>query len=153
MNDRNIITKLELLEFFPYRLSILEQRVSQSVAKPYKDLHNLSRNDWRAMATLALLQPITATDIASFTKLEKMQVSRAVQRLKSEGLLVSQPDPEDKRAIYYRLSPKGVEIYNDIVPKVIDKERDILSCLTASERSTLKHLLDKVDAHLADQDR
>lgn len=153
MNDPHIINKLELLDFFPYRLSILEQRVSQSVAKPYKDLYSLSRNDWRAMATLALLQPITATDIASFTKLEKMQVSRAVQRLRAADLLVAMPDPEDKRAIYYRLSAKGIEVYNDIVPKVMDKERDILSCLTPAEQSTLKNLLDKVDVHLANQDR
>lgn len=151
MNDRTIVNKLELLEFIPYRLSILEQLVSQSVAEPYKDRYKLSRNDWRAMATLALLQPMTATDISSFTKLEKMQVSRAVQRLKSDDLLISQPDPDDKRAVYYRLSPKGVQVYNEIVPKVMEKEREILSCLSANEQSMLRTLLDKLDAHLAEQ--
>lgn len=145
MSNDNIPQKLDLLSFFPYRLSILEQLVSETVAVPYKQQYDLARNDWRVMATLALMSPVSATDIVSFTRLEKMQVSRAVQRLKVRGWLDAKQSRADKRAVDYQLTDAGIQVYNALVPDVKAKENEILSCLNPDERAELSRLIEKLD--------
>jgi hypothetical protein len=43
---------LELERFLPYRLSILSNTVSQSIAAEYQDRFELSMTEWRVMAVL-----------------------------------------------------------------------------------------------------
>lgn len=153
MTNRHPAPAIELRDFFPYRLSILEQRVSQSLARFYSVDFNLSRFEWRVMATLAMHPPMTATAIGSFTLLDKMQVSRAIQGLDKAELVKLQPCPADKRAKLLSLSDKGQQMYQQIVPKVTEQERKLLSCLSESERNALKTIIDKLDEALDQTER
>lgn len=149
MSSSQTPPRLQLESFFPYRLSILEQRVSESVASHYAARFNLARYEWRVMATLALYQPMTGAAVSGFTRLEKMQVSRAIQGLKQAGLVDQSPNPDDKRATLLRLTPEGEAVYAQIAPQVLEQETRILAGLTPSEQRTLRELTDKLDAWLA----
>lgn len=140
---------LDLPRFFPYRLSLLERRVGASLARRYAEL-GLDRQQWRVLATLARGDGITARSIADFTGMDKMQVSRALSRLREAGLVAQQTHPRDRRASLLRLTDAGRERYRQICPRVLAEAERILSLLDADEREQLQRLIDKLCKALAD---
>ena len=135
---------IDLKSFLPYQLSVLEQQISHSIARKYSEKFELSRMQWRVLSTLAMFQGITAKEICSFTHIEKMQASRAINGLESMGLLEQETDPADKRAYVLSLTNKGQNIYQQIVPKVRAEERRIFSSFDSDELNTFQHLVDKL---------
>jgi len=135
---------MELQNFFPYRLAVLAEAVSQSVAQVYRERFGLTRDEWRVIAALAESGPARTAAIIERTTLEKMQVSRAVTRLEQGGLLERQPDPEDGRGWVLRLTPQGRALYRKIVPVVAAREAFLLDALDAAERRALDSALAKV---------
>ncbi len=137
---------LDLASFFPYRLSTLDMAVSQSVAQLYSGRFNLTRQEWRIMAALGCNQAMSAKDIAAYCSLEKMQVSRALSRLKQAELIAQQEDRQDRRYSSLSLSEKGHTMYKKIVPLVLAREAFILSALSDEEQRQLNQLMEKVYA-------
>ncbi len=135
---------LDLKTFLPYRLSVLEQQISHSISKKYKDRFQLSRMQWRVLSTLAMFHGITAKEICDFTRMEKMQVSRAIKSLEVRGLLQQIKKPSDHRAYTLSLTAQGESIYQQIVPGVLEEEQRLFSCLEPHERDTLFKLVHKL---------
>ena len=139
---------LDLHEFFPYRLSVLQQRVSAAIAQHYHDEFDLGRMEWRVLATLAMFDDISAREICEFTHMAKMQVSRAIARLSQNGLVRQRTNADDHRASDLSLTDEGRRVYHRIVPRVLAREREILSHLTRAEQQQLRHILDKLESSL-----
>ena len=148
MNKKTIET-LDLRQFFPYRLAVLEQRVGDAPSSHYRDEFDLSRIEWRVIATLAMFDRISATGICEFTPMAKMQVSRAIARLKQKGLVAQQVSENDHRATQLSLTADGRKIYRRIVPRVLAEEQTILGHLSAAERGQLFEILEKLEKALA----
>lgn len=136
--------QLDLTHFFPYRLSTLDMAVSQAVAQLYSGRFNLSRQEWRILAALGNHESMSAKELAAYSSLEKMQVSRAISRLKQTGLIHQQEDRDDRRYTRLSLSDHGRAVYRKIVPLVRAREEFILSALTGEEQQQLLELMDKV---------
>lgn len=128
----------ELAGFFPYRLAVLADCVSQAVAQVYAERFQLTRAEWRVMAALGAMRAMAASEIGPYSTLDKMQVSRAVARLEKVGLVVRRPDPKDLRARILSLTSKGSALLGKIVPLVQARERHLLETLTPAERSALE---------------
>ena len=148
MNKKSVDT-LNLRQFFPYRLSVLQQRVSRAISRHYHAEFDLGRVEWRVMATLAMIDGISAREICEFTHMEKMQVSRAIARLKKHRLVVQKVSEVDHRATQLSLTGEGRKIYRKIVPRVKSEEQQILGHLSASERKQLLKILAKLENSLA----
>ena len=144
MNKKPVET-LDLRQFFPYRLSVLQQRVSTAISRHYRDEFDLNRIEWRVMATLAMLDSISAREICEFTRMEKMQVSRAIARLKKHKLVIQKINETDHRATQLSLTAEGWKIYRKIVPRVKSEEQQILDHLSASEQGQLLKILAKLE--------
>ncbi|MBL4739691.1 MAG: winged helix-turn-helix transcriptional regulator [Sneathiella sp.] len=134
---------LDLTTFYPYRLSILNIAVSKSISQLYADRFNLNRHEWRIIAALGDQQPLTATDIAKITSMEKMPVSRGVAKLIEDEMIEATENASDRRQKTLRLSKKGTTIYKQIVPLAQAREDYILSGLTPDEYAELNRLLGK----------
>ncbi|MBB1486277.1 MarR family winged helix-turn-helix transcriptional regulator [Oceanospirillum sediminis] len=138
---------LDLSHFFPFRLSILEKRVSESVAQYYAARFNLTRYEWRVMATLAMHRSMSAKEVANFTGLDKMQVSRAISGLKQAELINQSKSERDRRTSVLTLTIQGVELYNQIVPQVMAQEQKLLQVLSAEDQQTLHRLMETLSSH------
>ena len=55
---------------------------------------------------------------------------------------------DDRRAFELTLSPKGKALCDELIPRLLSKERDILSCLTAQELHAFAGALDKIEQSL-----
>ncbi|MEO9508583.1 MAG: MarR family transcriptional regulator [Nonlabens ulvanivorans] len=108
----------------------------------------MSRLELRVLATIGYHTEISARDICTFTHLDKMQVSRAINKLIQSDLLIQQTSAEDRRKNLLTLTPKGNTLYQEIIPLVKVQEERLLSGLTAEECEQLKALTLKLSGHL-----
>lgn len=135
---------MNLETFFPYRLAVLADTVSRSMAQVYAERFDLTRDEWRVLAALAERGTMKTVDLIAHTTLDKMPVSRAVTRLEGSGLVGRDQDPDDRRNHVLRLLPAGQALVRKIVPMVKAREDFLLAVLEPSERAMLDAALDKV---------
>ena len=135
---------MDIQQFFPYRIAVLAEAVSQSLAQVYRERFGLTRDEWRVLAALADAGKVKTAVLIESTTLEKMQVSRAVARLEGDGLLERLPDPEDGRGKLLRLLPAGRALYAKVVPMVQARQEFLLEALDAGERAVLDQAMAKL---------
>jgi len=135
---------LNLTEFFPYQLTQLQAKVSDNIADIYSGRFELSRQEWRVLASLGNGELLSAKQIGDQTNLEKMPASRAIAKMKSQGLLVKNPDENDKRSSLLKLTSKGLSIYQQLIPMVLKREQELLSVLSSQEKQQLTKIIDKL---------
>jgi len=139
--------QLNLNTFFPYQFSVLAQQMTEFVAQIYEEF-GLSKMEWRVLATIGYHCEISARDICKFTHLDKMQVSRAINKLIQSELLLQQVSVDDRRKTMLSLTTKGNELYQEIIPLVKTQEQRLLEGLTEQECEQLKVLTVKLSEQL-----
>lgn len=136
--------RLELDGFIPYRLSVMQQEVSRAISAVYADKYGLMRYDWRVMAALGDDQPLSANQVCERTNMDKVQVSRAIARLKENGLVDQDQDVLDRRRSRLRLTRRGQAMYRDIVPAALAREAELLAVFSVVELQQLERLVEKL---------
>jgi len=137
---------LALEHFLPYRLSVLSNTVSGRIAKSYERQFQLTIPEWRVMAVLGRFPGLTAAEVTERTAMDKVQVSRAVARLKATERIEQRAVEGDRRARHLFLTDTGHAVYSEIVPLAREYERRVTAELSAAERAQLERLLDKLTA-------
>ncbi len=135
---------MNLQNFFPYRLAVLAEAVSRSVAQVYTERFDLTRDEWRVLAALAECGAMKTVDLIAHTTLDKMPVSRAVTRLEGSGLVAREQDPDDRRNHVLRLQPPGQALVRKIAPMVKAREDFLLAALEPPQRVLLDAALDRM---------
>jgi len=136
--------RLDLERFLPYRLSVLSNRISSSIARLYGERYGLGVTEWRVMAVLGLYPELSAGEVAERTAMDKVAVSRAVARLLERGFIERGTYGGDRRRSVLALSPQGFEVYDVVAPMVLTSERLLLAGLDPREREQLDGLLAKL---------
>jgi DNA-binding MarR family transcriptional regulator len=137
--------QLDLEHFLPYRLSVLSNRVSGTIARIYTERFALSITEWRVMAVLGRYPDLSANEVAQRTAMDKVAVSRAVARLLEAGRLQREIHGDDRRRSVLRLSEAGYGIYDEVAPLALEFERRLLQGIDDTERALLFRLLDRLD--------
>ena len=113
MNEPAAAPRLDLAAYLPYRLSILSNTVSGAIASIYGKRHGLAVADWRLMAILGMEpeRPLTQKALCARTRMDKVQVSRAVKRLLGLGYIEREVDfrgPPSRPSAADRPRPGGL---------------------------------------------
>lgn len=135
---------LKLADFLPYRLSVLSNRISRDIADGYEERFQLTLPEWRVMAILGEEPDLSAGQVAERTAMDKVAVSRAVNKLLEQGRIERHFANEDKRRSVLALSPSGEEIYREIIPIALGYEEKLLEQLSDGEKAQLEALLSKL---------
>ncbi|TDF37255.1 MarR family transcriptional regulator [Alteromonadaceae bacterium M269] len=144
MSDNNSPAMM-LNSFIPYRMVNLATSISNACSKIYKDEFDITIPEWRILARLAEHDKLNAKDIGRVTFMDKSKVSRAVKTLDDKGYLLKEKNEADNRASYLSLTTEGRDLYNQIAPKALEWEKDLISILDASEYRDLMRILEKLD--------
>lgn len=136
---------LELERFVPYRLSVISNHVSQTIADAYAERFGIGITEWRVLAVLGRYPELSASAVAERTAMDKVAVSRAVSRLLGTGLIERETHGSDRRRSVLRLSTPGYRVYDQVVPMALDYERALLAGFSDEERATLDRLLTRLD--------
>jgi DNA-binding MarR family transcriptional regulator len=144
-----ILAKLDLFRFVPFRLNRLAAEVSAALASEYQERYGLDIPEWRVLATLGFRNDAcSAQYIAHCTRTHKSTISRAVTALLQRQLVERVENADDRREFSLRLTRKGRALYEELIPRLLRKEREIMSCLTADERANFALALGKIEKSL-----
>lgn len=132
---------LKLESFLPYRLNVLAEIVSQSLARYYQERHGISIPEWRIIATLGQYSSMTAKDIGTHSHMHKTKVSRAVSALERKGMLERAVNEKDHREAFLVLSDHGRTVYTDLVPVAHNYCDTLTAELDTDERAQLDQLI------------
>lgn len=138
----------ELSRFLPFRLTVLSNRLTRRVARFYGQRFKLSAPEWRTIAVLGQHGAMSANSVIVETTMDKVRVSRAVAKLLKAAYITRDADPQDRRRAILALTPKGAEIFDQIVPLVQDIEAEIFAVLSAEDRAGLDRALARIEAFL-----
>ncbi|MGH6915462.1 MAG: MarR family winged helix-turn-helix transcriptional regulator [Geminicoccales bacterium] len=141
--------RIDLERFVPFRLNRLAVEVSRALAREYGERFDIDIPEWRIIATLGDRGRARAQDVALSTRMHKSVVSRAVARLIELGWVARSANARDRREALLSLTAAGCQVYEQLVPIVLDYQDRMLGCLSAGERRTLEQLLDKLERRLA----
>jgi DNA-binding MarR family transcriptional regulator len=126
----------------PHACSILANRVSHTLEKMYSQLFGLSVVGWRVVAILGTHSPLSAKALAELTAMDQVSISRAIEQLANIKLVSRRVDVSDRRRVVLRLSKKGEEVYNQIVPVLYASENALVSGLSAEDARALRRIMD-----------
>ena len=136
--------QLDLEHFLPYRLSVLSNRVSQTIADMYQKRFGLAITEWRVMAVLGRFPDLSANEVAERTAMDKVAVSRAVAKLLERSLIKREIHSDDRRRSVLALSEVGYTVYDEIAPMALAAEQRLIATLDEQERTTLDRLMHKL---------
>jgi len=119
----------DLTAFLPYQLAVASSRISKAFAERYKAELGLSIPEWRVLAHLAQSDAVSVREIHARVDMDKSKVSRAAARLEEGGLIEKRENPDDRRLLDMRLTPKGREVIARIVPIADAYQAEILASL------------------------
>lgn len=145
---------LRLADYLPYRLSVASNRTSALVSRSYQDRFDITLWEWRILAVLGDVEPMTAQELVEATAMDKVTVSRAARGLEEKGHVSRTRNKTDGRSAHIRLTAEGRAIYESVAPTALAFEKILLEDLTPEEVETLKALLLRIqgraEALLAD---
>ena len=140
---------LDLFRFVPFRLNRLAAEVSNALSSEYQQRYGLDIPEWRVLATLGFRNDAcSAQYIVHCTRTHKSTISRAVTALMERQLVERVENEEDRREFRLRMTRKGDALYEQLIPRLLRKEQEILSCLSAQERKDFAGMLGKIEKSL-----
>jgi len=141
--------KLDLFHFVPFRLNRLAAEVSAALSSEYRERYGLDIPEWRVLATLGFRnEACSAQYIAHCTRTHKSTISRAVTTLMTRQLIERVENEDDRREYRLRMTRKGSALYEELIPRLLLKEQDILSCLSPREQKDFAVMLGKIEQRL-----
>jgi DNA-binding MarR family transcriptional regulator len=142
-------SRLDLFRFVPFRLNRLAAEVSAALSSEYQERYGLDIPEWRVLATLGFRDgACTAQYISHCTRTHKSTISRAVTALMKRQLVERVENQDDRREFALRMTRKGKALYEELIPRLLAKESEIMSCLSARERKDFAAMLGKIENSL-----
>lgn len=136
--------ELILENFMPYRLAVLSNTVSTTVANAYDKRFSVSIPEWRVIAVLGRFPGLSAVEVAERTMMDKVAVSRAVTKLIKAGRVDREFADADKRRSILNLSVEGKQLHDEIAALALDFEKDLLKGFSEEELVQLNNVMERL---------
>lgn len=108
------------------------------------EAHGLSASDFQVVVNLRRAGSpfrLPQARLKEFLGLTSGTVSVRIDRLAARGVVVREPDPEDARVQFVRLTEAGLALFDVVAPAHLRNEDRMLSALEQDERKQLAGLL------------
>ena len=136
--------ELRLEDFLPYRLAVLSNTVSTTVARAYDKRFSVSIPEWRVIAVLGRFPGLSAVEVAERTLMDKVAVSRAVTKLIKNGRIDREFADADKRRSILNLSEDGKKLHDEIAQLALQFERDLVQGFSEDEMTSLNSIMERL---------
>lgn len=135
------------------RLNEASQLVVRERQTPLFARYGLQHGEFDALATLrrsGAPEGLTPTALFEAAMMSSGGMTARIDRLEKAGLVERRPHPTDRRATLVRLTDKGFDLIDSIMPSHEETARDILAPLSLGEQKTLNALLARLIGGLCD---
>jgi len=103
---------------------------------------------WRTLAALRARDRCTMNELAELTALERSTLSRTVDRMVDDDLVLRLADARDLRIVRLGLSPSGRRLFDEIAPRIEALNRAAVAGLPEGMEGVLRWSLRQVRANL-----
>jgi DNA-binding MarR family transcriptional regulator len=96
------------------------------------------------LATLRRVGPpyrLTPGELHDWCMVTSGGMSARLQRLEEAGLVARRQDETDGRIVHVELTPRGLEVVDELVMRHLEREEELLAALTRQERTEISALL------------
>ncbi|RDI66698.1 MarR family winged helix-turn-helix transcriptional regulator [Nocardia pseudobrasiliensis] len=102
----------------------------------------LSRPEFEVLCAMRRVGgELTPGRLARETFASPAAVTKRVRGLEVRGLVARRPDGRDRRVAHLSLTPAGVELVDEILPRQLAYEKNLLAGLPGDERADLARIL------------
>lgn len=133
--------------FVPYLLNRIVSRLNTDLSDELRTF-GLSQQHWRILAVLATRAPRTLSELVVYTVTPQSTLSRLVDRMERDGLVLKQGVEEDGRVVTVDLTEAGHSAFQRILPVAMRHCEHALAGFSTRERESLLHLLHKLLANI-----
>ena len=129
-------------------------KVSRQMTRVYRERlakYGLSQPQFFLLIALYEEDDILITRLAEKVALDKSTLTGILDRLERDGLITRQATPNDRRALYIRLTERSRSLRDDLTHIYNDTNQQFLSQLTDHERKVFDNILDKLKTTNDDQ--
>ena len=100
-------------DHLPYRLLLLARMIDRRSARDLQR-HGLSLAEWRVLAFVGSAGPASASKIGRFGEIDRAEISRAVGRLESRGLVQRRQDENHRKRFIISPTPEGESLFVEV---------------------------------------
>jgi DNA-binding MarR family transcriptional regulator len=129
---------------------VLANLIGRAFSGQLDSAFGMSVPEWRVLLTLTRHPGLTAAEITNRWAMDKMAISRAIQRLEGDGHIGRDRNPSDRRSYKLSLTASGEALHRKILPTANKRYREFVSCLTREELANLRGAVVKLIAHSGD---
>lgn len=101
----------------------------------------VTREEWQFIAMLAHLGPISPSDLASSTTVDRSQTSKSLRGLVEKKLVYRRTQTTDRRRAEVGLTAAGQRMFDRIFPRVVQVHHRILDGLSDADKQRFSECL------------
>ncbi len=126
-------------------------RLTREATRAYQAEFGIGVMDWRMLVMLTRSPGCPVAEATRVTGIDKAAVSRSLQRLETNGLAraLATTGGDERRKAWY-LTPEGQALHARILPRALERQRDLLKGFTEAETVSftqyLQRFLDNANA-------
>lgn len=135
-----------------FELLVMGQQFKKICEKKYEDL--MKRYGLRKIELDILYflehagEHNTAKDIARIRQVSKAHISSAVEHLAGQGLIRSEPDPQDRRCVHLTATRQGAAVAKEILTVRRQVSEIVYQGITPEERQMMQQISAKIFRNL-----
>jgi DNA-binding MarR family transcriptional regulator len=134
------------LPLLSYEVNSTSDVLRRSAALRFRREHDVSLMEWRTLALIEHLQPVTLRALTDYSSTDKAQISRIVSGLIERGMVKRKADKSDARSALLSLSEEGRMKIKGLARAARARDRVFRAVLDDGEAEKLVAALRKLKA-------
>jgi DNA-binding MarR family transcriptional regulator len=127
-----------------YEVNNTSDVLRRSAALRFRREHDVSLMEWRTLARIESLQPVTLRELVALSSIDKAQLSRVVSALVERDLVERSAHATDARSAQLKLTAAGRKLIKALAVSALERDRVFRACLTQKEIDQLVMMLGKL---------
>jgi MarR family transcriptional regulator, lower aerobic nicotinate degradation pathway regulator len=120
------------------------QMISAAVmAEAFED-EDMPLLEWAVLTIIDNHADIDQSRLAEIVSIDKTNTGRLVDQLEAKGLVERLPDGSDRRVWMLRCTALGLKTRKRLLPRALDAQQELLSCLKPAQRELFIDLMSQV---------
>jgi DNA-binding MarR family transcriptional regulator len=135
--------EIGLANYAPYLMNRIMGGYNGHIRKDLRAM-GLTTTQMRALAVLAVMDGMQIRALAEYAVVEQSTLSRAIDQLQADGLVLRGGDPQDSRAACLSITPEGRRKFEQIWPVMARSYEALFSGIEEAERTAFVATLQKI---------
>ena len=140
---RPSLGQIGLQQFAPYLINSISLSWTTHLADSLK-AHDMTTTKMRALAILSISSPVTINELSFYALTEQSTMSRTLDALEEQGLIVRKPRPEDLRVRDVDITPAGRDAFTKVWPAMYELLLKMLDGIDQDEYKSFIATLHKI---------